>query len=180
MRTASGRARSWGKLVVAAVATFSATGIALAPSASASYTYYDVIARHSGRCLDVAEVSTATGANVYQWDCWGGQNQQWRFKNLGNGYYQVIVAHSGKCLDVSGVGTGDGVNVQQWDCLSDQLNQQWRLSFFTSANGYNWYKIVARHSGKCLDVTGENTGNGANVQQWTCLAGQLNQQWRLN
>jgi hypothetical protein len=34
------------------------------------------------------------------------------------------------------------------------------------------------HSGKCVDVNGSSTADGANVQQWTYLAG-ANQQWRL-
>lgn len=36
--------------------------------------------------------------------------------------------------------------------------------------------IVALHSGKCLDVTGGSTANGAQVIQWTCHGG-ANQRW---
>ena len=38
------------------------------------------------------------------------------------------------------------------------------------------FKITAEHSGKCLDVTGASTTNGAAVQQWTCTGG-ANQAW---
>ncbi|MBB4941585.1 hypothetical protein FHR32_005962 [Streptosporangium album] len=38
---------------------------------------------------------------------------------------------------------------------------------------------MARHSGKCLDVAAAGMNNGANVQQWTCLYHQRNQEWRL-
>jgi hypothetical protein len=37
----------------------------------------EIISVYSGYCLDVAEVSTANGANIYQWPCWGGDNQKW-------------------------------------------------------------------------------------------------------
>jgi Ricin-type beta-trefoil lectin domain-like len=40
--------------------------------------HYKVIAKHSGKCLDIAGVSTADGANVQQWSCYGGNNQRWR------------------------------------------------------------------------------------------------------
>ncbi|MBG0855536.1 family 43 glycosylhydrolase [Streptomyces spinoverrucosus] len=40
------------------------------------------------------------------------------------------------------------------------------------------YTAVNRNSGKCLDVAGSSTADGANVQQWTCSGGN-NQKWRL-
>lgn len=40
------------------------------------------------------------------------------------------------------------------------------------------YTIVNRNSGKCLEVAGGSTADGANIQQWTCNGGS-NQRWRL-
>ncbi|HEV2783029.1 MAG TPA: RICIN domain-containing protein [Actinophytocola sp.] len=40
------------------------------------------------------------------------------------------------------------------------------------------YRIVNRNSGKCLEVAGGSTADGANIQQWTCTGG-TNQRWRL-
>ncbi|WP_329339599.1 family 43 glycosylhydrolase [Streptomyces sp. NBC_00663] len=39
------------------------------------------------------------------------------------------------------------------------------------------YTITNRNSGKCLDVAGSSTADGANVQQYTCNGGN-NQKWR--
>jgi Ricin-type beta-trefoil lectin domain len=39
--------------------------------------------------------------------------------------------------------------------------------------------LAARHSGKCLDVAGGSTADGANVHQWTCADGQRNQEWNF-
>ncbi|XWL04551.1 RICIN domain-containing protein [Sorangium sp. So ce307] len=36
-----------------------------------------VVARHSGKCLDVVSSSTADGAVVKQYSCNSGANQQW-------------------------------------------------------------------------------------------------------
>lgn len=40
------------------------------------------------------------------------------------------------------------------------------------------YTIAARHSGKCLDVSGANPNKGANVIQWDCTGGN-NQKWNV-
>ena len=42
-----------------------------------------------------------------------------------------------------------------------------------------YYQFVNYNSGKCLDVTGRSTANGAVIQQWTCLSGSTaaNQGW---
>ena len=34
-------------------------------------------------------------------------------------------------------------------------------------------------SGKCLDVSGNNSADGTVVHLWTCIAGAANQKWTL-
>ncbi|MET8763484.1 RICIN domain-containing protein [Lentzea sp. NPDC004782] len=133
--------------------------------------YYNLVARHSGKCVDVTSNSAADGASVLQYTCGGGLNQQWRLTDAGGGYVQVIAQHSGKCLDVSSGSTADGATVLQYRCGSG-TNQQW--SFQDQGNGY--YRLVARHSGKCLDVSDVSTADGAKLIQWTCGSG-TNQQF---
>jgi hypothetical protein len=41
------------------------------------------------------------------------------------------------------------------------------------------YAIVAAHSRQCLDVEGSSGADRAQVLQWTCAAGQANQDWRV-
>jgi len=138
----------------------------------ASGSFQRVTNRHSGLCLDVAGQSSSNGANVAQWGCGNGQNQQWRFEDAGSGYVRIVARHSGLCLDVDGWSTSNGGNVQQWTC-SGGNNQQWQVQ--NAGSGY--VRIVNRHSGLCLDVDGWSTSNGGNVQQWTCSGGN-NQQWQ--
>jgi len=40
------------------------------------------------------------------------------------------------------------------------------------------YALVNRNSGKCLDVNGGSTADGANIFQWTCNGGS-NQKWKV-
>ena len=93
--------------------------------------YFKIIAKHSGKSLDVygGTISTGNGVAVQQWDYNGAGNQQWKFVPVAGGYYQIIAKHSGKSLDVNGgVGaTGNGPQVQQWDYVG-AFNQQWRLT----------------------------------------------------
>ena len=133
--------------------------------------YYNLAARHSGKCVDVTSNSAADGATVLQYTCGSGLNQQWRLTDAGGGYVKVIAQHSGKCLDVSGASTADNATVLQYKCGSG-TNQQW--TFQDQGNGY--YRLVARHSGKCLDVSDSSTANGAKLIQWSCGSG-TNQQF---
>jgi uncharacterized repeat protein (TIGR03803 family) len=52
-----------------------------------------------------------------------------------------------------------------------------RVRLATSTPG-QYFELVSRNSGKCLDVFGASTDAVAPVIQWTCHGG-LNQQWRL-
>ena len=53
-------------------------------------------------------------------------------------------------------------------------NQQWRLAWA----GANVFAVVARHSGKVLEVQGQSTADSADVGQWPDL-GLANQRWRI-
>ncbi|WP_408646697.1 RICIN domain-containing protein [Streptomyces carminius] len=48
------------------------------PSRAAGGPYETLAARHSGKCADVRDQSPKEGAEVVQYDCTGGVNQQWR------------------------------------------------------------------------------------------------------
>ncbi|WP_026922253.1 RICIN domain-containing protein [Glycomyces arizonensis] len=133
----------------------------------------DIVNRNSGKCVDVVSGSTADGAEIIQYDCHGGANQQWRIQDAGGGYYQIVSQASGKCLDIDGASTANNARAIQWPC-NGGTNQQWELR--DSGNGY--VELVARHSGKCLDVIDSSTANGTRLQQYDCYGG-ANQQWTL-
>ena len=135
--------------------------------------FFEVVARHSGKCLDVSGASADNLASVIQWDCHGEANQQWQFVPLGDGYYRIMARHSGKVLDVYGVSTEDLASITQYES-HDGVNQQWSLE----PVGDGYYRIVARCSGKALDVFGASPENGAGIIQYTPHGGE-NQQWLL-
>ncbi|WP_440074075.1 lectin [Streptosporangium sp. OZ121] len=116
----------------------------------------------SGRCLDVANVSQANGAQVQIWDCNGQVNQRWTPTGAGE-----LRVYGNKCLDVANMSTADGAQVHIWDC-NGQSNQRWRL------NGDG--SITAIGANKCLDVPNYSTANGVKLQIWSCN-GAPNQRW---
>src|SRR5689334_877776 len=65
-----------------------------AQSAGPAPGLYELVAMHSGKCLDVYGASTDDAARVIQWPCHGGENQHWRVAPTGDGYFNLIANHS--------------------------------------------------------------------------------------
>ncbi|MEW2386873.1 RICIN domain-containing protein [Streptomyces venezuelae] len=128
--------------------------------------HYGFAARHSGKCVAVADHSAGDGAAVVQQGCDGGLDQQWRFEDAGDGYVRVLAQHSGKCLDVADESHADGATVVHYRCGS-KAHQQWRFE----ESDDDTYRIVARHSGKCLDVADASEQDGARLVQRECGEG---------
>jgi endoglucanase len=134
---------------------------------------YVLVAKHSGKALDVRDNSTSNGAGIQQWSYGGGANQQWVITKISASHYKIISKHSGKALDVKDLSLNNGAGIQQWDYQGGN-NQLWTIT----ALGGGDYSIISAHSGKALDVSNASNDNGANVHQWT-YQGATNQRWLL-
>jgi hypothetical protein len=137
---------------------------------------YKVIARHSGKALEVFWEATADGSNVDQWAYDGGNNQRWTFEHLGGNTYKILGVQSGKALEVASTSTADDTNVDI-RTYTGAPNQQWTLS----ALGGGYFRLTpASSSRSALDVSAVSTADGANVHIWTWLGGNnYNQHWTL-
>ena len=123
------------------------------PSTSGSTSGFDaLVASHSQKCLDVNGGSLDDGASIIQWQCHGGDNQQWRLEVAGDGYSRIVSRHSGKCLDVNGGSLDDGASIIQWQCHGGD-DQQWRLE--VAGDGYS------------------RSSRGAVANAWMCPANAL-------
>ncbi|MET8082157.1 RICIN domain-containing protein [Streptomyces sp. NPDC005303] len=77
--------------------------------------------------------------------------------------------------------------VKAYDAAGNVSGASTPLTVTTSASGTGggpidttkWYTVKNAHSGKCVDAADGATGNGTAVQQWTCAAGNTNQQWQF-
>jgi hypothetical protein len=140
--------------------------------------FYRMKARHSGKALDVRNTSTAGGAKLQQWDGSDSDNQLFTLLPDGNGYYRIQARHSGLVLDVPGGNYTNGIEVQQWR-FNGFNPQKWRFDQLDASvvNG-GIYRIEPQNAlGKCLDVSGVSTGDGANVHIWS-YGGGGNQKWK--
>lgn len=86
--------------------------------------------------------------------------------------YYNINTFAQKVFDVGGRGVSDRTPVIQWDS-NGQTNQQ----FFVDPCGADVYRIIARHSGRVLDLSGPN-GAGSPIWQFAWAAAD-NQRWRI-
>ena len=136
-------------------------------------TYYEVVARHSGQCLDVFDASISNGVKFIQWPCVGEANQEFQIIPLGDNYYKFIARHSNKVMAVQSGSLANGALVVQ-TTDSGSAPQQWRI--IDTDSGY--VRIMARHSGKALEVDGGFTFQGAQTQQWDYF-GLTHQQWLI-
>ncbi|MYY02413.1 MULTISPECIES: RICIN domain-containing protein [unclassified Streptomyces] len=117
----------------------------------------------NGKCLDVADGSTADGTPAQMWTCYpGSQNQSWTLNSDGS------LTARGKCLDLVAGGTANGTAVHLWTCYDTVATQKWRL---TAAGD-----LVNTAADKCLDIKDNSNADGARLQVWDC-AGTANQKW---
>lgn len=133
---------------------------------------YRVVARHSGKALDVFGHQTQDGADVVQWAYGGGNNQRWTLTHLGSNVYQIMGVESGKALAVASTSTANGTNVDIRS-YTGAGNQRWTIS--ATSGGYFRLSPVSSPN-SALDVNGAQTTDGANVFQWSWTGGN-NQQW---
>lgn len=137
---------------------------------SATYT---IVGVQSGKCVEVAGGSTASGANLQIFTCNGVTQQQFRAEAMDSGFYRIRNVKSNLCLDVSGASTADGARLVQSTCGTGG-SQQW--SFTDVAIGVE--RITNRGSGKAIDVMGLATTDGTGLQQWASSNGE-NQKFKV-
>ena len=75
---------------------------------------YVIVSSLTKKALDDTGKPTDEIIPVIQWDCHGGQNQQWRFVKGQNNVYHIISCSSGKALDICGGSHESGAEIIQY------------------------------------------------------------------
>ncbi len=92
---------------------------------------------------------------------------------IADGTYTLAPANAtGMRLQTTGTGDASNVNI---GTPSSSTAQQW---IFTNVSGNVYRLSPASATAQCLDVNGQLTTSGTNVQTWTYLS-QMNQRWAL-
>jgi hypothetical protein len=139
-------------------------------------TWYNIVARISGKCLDVNGGGTNTGARLIQYTCHGGDNQHFRFESDGNGKYHIIAGNSGYCIDQVKASQSTGGQFMQYFCHGG-TNQTFDVISGQVGSGY-YNQIRVQHSLLNMDVANGSTSNGAFIVQYLTHGG-INQQFEL-
>jgi hypothetical protein len=125
--------------------------------------YYRLVAKHSGKVVEVHHGKADRGLPIQQGDWVGGEYQQFQFHRNGQ-YYNIVSRSSGRSFDVPGDSPADGLGIIQWDRHDYSLNQQFEL---LPAGGGACY-IGARQSQKflCMKDGGKDYGVPLVQQIW--------------
>ncbi|MCC2548065.1 RICIN domain-containing protein [Hymenobacter sp. BT175] len=136
--------------------------------------YYGIVARGSGRSLDITGSSAEAGAVAVQWEFTHSPSQQWRFVriNAGSEYYRIEGRHSGKCLTVDKPDENAPL-VQR--PFTGSLYQQWKL---VAAGPTGTVQLVSRGNEKCLSLLASDKANGTAIVNQRPM-NRATQQWRL-
>jgi len=136
---------------------------------------YFIMSVSSGKLMDVKDGSEEDWTPIIQTARQEGAPQQWRFEPLhgaDEGYYFIHSARSNKCLDVRLGDTSDGTAIIQYTCNGGDC-QKWAVIPVADSA----FQLVAKHSGKAVDVSGAVLEDVALIQYGRHQG--TNQQWRL-
>lgn len=107
--------------------------------------YYNIVAKHSGKCIAVKGARLDAGVEVIQDGVTQENHQSWKFVSLGGNYYRIISKISDKCLGVKDEALKSGQRIVQWENL-DLDTQKWKLE--DANDGYYW--ITSKHTGMSI------------------------------
>ncbi|MBB2947755.1 hypothetical protein FB565_007526 [Actinoplanes lutulentus] len=177
MSTSPRHPRRWRAALIGAVVLLlggagAAIGLQQASAASVNTAaWYVFVNRHSGKAMDVYNLSTAAGAGIAQFSRNDGNWQQWQFVDAGSGWYKIKSRHSGLFLELPNA--TDGTQLIQ---NSDNGTTRQQFTLKDSANGD--VRFINRHTGKALDLWEWSTADGGIISQFADADG-ANQQWTL-
>lgn len=122
-------------------------------------------------CVEIADASTSSGANVQQWTANGNSCQNWILEQVEdtgcvmdtNAVYMFKNSNSSLYMEVQGGTAANNSNIQQWGANGVSKHNSWTLKSF--GGGY-YYIISQLDDGKTYYLNIENGSgiNGANAE----------------
>jgi len=125
--------------------------------------YYTITNINSNKALDVPASGREQGTPIIQYATHGGQNQQWSIEaGTGSGNFTIRASYTTYALTSATSAQGSSVVVAT---LTGKSNQQWQF-VKTAMIGDGLYNVDNPRLIN-LDVTGNNTANGTNIELWS-------------
>ncbi|GAA0456326.1 ricin-type beta-trefoil lectin domain protein [Actinoplanes campanulatus] len=114
----------------------------------------------AGKCIDIANNSSANYTPVQVWTCNGSAAQNWSLvpANSSNSKFTLRAFNNTMCVTPYGSGTTNGTLLNLWPC-NGSATQEWQAS---SGRFYHPY------SGRCLDNPGASKTDGTDLELFDC------------
>ena len=129
-------------------------------------SHYTITAVHSGKALDIADGSSASGTNIWQWHLNNTEAQRWSFEDAGDGYYYIRSA-LGTYMDVYDNGTGNGTNVWAYK-FNGSTAQKFRLVDVSTGEIAAPQKAAHVHSLVATSAKSATCTEAGNIAYWSC------------
>ena len=125
---------------------------------------------NSGQCFYVVNASLSAGSAISQNPCSTMRNEQFTVARQADGFYLLRDNNSRNCLAETGTGAGSAIQTVNACSIADQ-SQEFSLRPVSSG-----YALASRQSNLCIDVPGQSTVTGAQMQVNGCN-GAASQTW---
>ncbi|PLY08904.1 MAG: hypothetical protein C0624_02760, partial [Desulfuromonas sp.] len=90
--------------------------------------YFNVVAKHSDKCLVAQNNTTKNGELAVQYPCTSSSNRIWKPVPQSDGSYRIVEKHGDMCLNLHQAKAEAGATVNQWGCTNyDHDSLHWNL-----------------------------------------------------
>ena len=118
----------------------------------------------TGESINVMNGSQTNNTGVQQYTTYNGPEEAFFLLPSGSNWKITMSANQNKCLGPNNNGTGNTTRIVVQDCNGSSAQNYTAMPM--SASGVYAFKNVA--SGRCLNVAGNTTANGALLQLYDC------------
>jgi hypothetical protein len=155
-----------GQWPAAAQSIMNNAGPATSGSTGGSFPsgYLQLRVASNSLCLDGYGNTSNAGAIIDQWTCNGQGNQQFQFVPTSGGYGELQVQNSGQDVTVLNGSTAQGTPDIVQEPVSGNAAGQWLPQQQSDGS----WQFKNQNSGLCLDVYGNGSNTGQQLDQWPC------------
>jgi len=126
--------------------------------------YVQLQVANNSLCLDEYGNNSTAGAIIDQWSCNNQANQKFQFVPTSGGYGELQVQNSGQDVTVLNSSTAQG----QPDIVQEPVNGNAASQWLPQQQSDGSWQFKNQNSGLCLDVYGNGSNTGQQLDQWPC------------
>ncbi|NUR31705.1 MAG: hypothetical protein HOV83_38680 [Catenulispora sp.] len=126
--------------------------------------YHRLVVANNNLCLDVYGNTSNAGAAIDQYTCNGQSNQQFQFVPISGGYGEIQAQNSGQDVTVANSSTAQGTP----DIVQQPVNGSPASLWLPQQQSDGSWQFKNQNSGLCLDVYGNGSNTGQQLDQWPC------------